>query len=73
MAYLIACSGRIRETDGGITFLPADCKTRYVTTQHLVEVGGKREKIEIIFSTAPLPSSISVDISECFISCQNAV
>lgn len=58
---------------GGITFLPADCKNRYVTTQQLVDVWGKEEKIEIRFSTAPLPSSISVDISECFISCQNAV
>lgn len=58
---------------GEITFLPADCKNRYVTTQHLMEVWGKEEKIEIRFSTALFPSSISVDISECFISCQNVV
>lgn len=58
---------------GEITFLPADCKNGYVTTQHHMEVWGKEEKIEIRFPTAPLPASISVDISECFISCQNAV
>lgn len=57
----------------GEKFLPADCKNRYVTTQHLMEVWGKEEKIEIRFPTAPLPSPISVDISECFISCQNVV
>lgn len=60
-----------------MTFLPADCKDLYVTTQHLLKVGERgqerKEKIEIRLTAALLPSSINVDISVCFISCQNVV
>lgn len=60
-----------------MTFLPADCKGCYVTTEHLLKVGKRgeerKEKIEIRLPAALLPSSINVDIWECFISCQNVV
>ncbi len=60
-----------------MTFLPADCKDHYVTTEHLLKVGKRgeerKEEIEIRQSTALLRSPISVYISEFYISCQNLV
>lgn len=60
-----------------MAFLPADCKDLYVTTERLLKVGERgerrRQKIEIRCTAALLPSSINVDISECFISCQSVV
>lgn len=54
-----------------MTFLPADCKDRYVTTEHLPKAGKRgeerEEKIEIRLLAAPLPSSINVDISVFYI------
>lgn len=53
-----------------MTFLPADCKDRFVTTEHLLKVGKRGEEREVkieIRLPALLPSSINVDISEFYI------
>lgn len=51
-----ACSDRIREIE--MTFLPADCKDRYVTTQHLLKVGKRGEERRLRSDSQPLCSHL---------------